>query len=76
MGIYAFLAFLGGESGVFLTDFVCRVLVFRISSFRELDCLSNHVRLTANPSSHPAVPLGMYLTSGSRVRLPIRMTRL
>ncbi len=32
--------------------------------------------LTASPNSATAVPLGMYRNSGSRVRFPIKMTRL
>ena len=37
MGIYAFLAYFGGESGVFLTNFVSPlVLVLRISSISRV----------------------------------------
>src|SRR4029079_12931544 len=44
------------------------------SSFRSSPCL--YRRLTANPRDATGVPLGVYRSSGLRVRFPIRMTLL
>src|SRR4051812_25619785 len=46
------------------------------SSFSSVVWLSRHFLLMAKPNFATAVPVGVYLSSGSRVMLPCRITLL